>query len=71
MDSGKALGLAYGKETLFAADPHRGPGIVREGCLEEAEKELRLKGSNNCTGRERKKMSSAPGKSAEKLPAQQ
>lgn len=37
MDNSKALGLAYGKEILFAVDPHRGPRIVREGCLEEAE----------------------------------
>lgn len=37
MDNGKALGLGYGREALFASDPHRGLGIVREGCLKEAE----------------------------------
>ena len=71
MDNGKALVPGYGRKALFAADPHRGPGIVREGCPKETKQELRLKGSKSCTGRERKQTLSGQGKSPEKVPAQE
>lgn len=74
MDASKALGLGYGREVLFVRNLHRGLGMVRGGCLKEAELKVRLKGSRTCTGRERgrgEQALSGPGKSPVEVLAQE
>ena len=37
MVNGKALGLGYGKEALFTADPHGGLKVLRKSYLKKTE----------------------------------
>ena len=56
MDVGKALSLDFGREVLFVRNLQQsGLEVIREGCLKEAELEVRLKGSRICTGIERRR----------------